>query len=40
MADKAVFCIVDSEAKAERIADELRLAGFSGDDLSVLFPDK
>jgi uncharacterized membrane protein len=40
MSDKAVFCIIDSEAKAEKIADELRLAGFSGDDLSVLFPDK
>ena len=40
MSDKAVFCIIDSEPKAEMIADELRLAGFSGDDISVLFADK
>jgi len=40
MSDKAVFCIIDSEIKAEAIADDLRLAGFSGDDISVLFPDK
>jgi len=40
MADKAVFCIVDSETKAEQIADDLRVAGFNGNDISVLFPDK
>ena len=40
MADKAVFCIVSSETKAEQIADDLRLAGFTGNDISVLFPDK
>jgi uncharacterized membrane protein len=37
---KAVFCIVNSEARAELIVDELRSAGFSNNDISVLFPDK
>lgn len=40
MANKAVFCIVDSDVKAERITEDLRAAGFSGNDISVLFPDK
>ena len=40
MADKAVFCIIDTETKAAQIADDLRLAGFTGNDISVLFPDK
>ena len=40
MADKAVFGIAKSVAQAERIADGLKAAGFSGDDISVLFPDK
>lgn len=40
MANKAVFCIIDSESKAEQIVDDLRLAGFSSSDISVLFPDK
>src|SRR5512144_2967232 len=40
MADKAVFCIIDSETKATQIAEELRSAGFTGNDISVLFPDK
>jgi hypothetical protein len=37
---KAVFGLVDSEGQAERIVDGLRAAGFSNNDISVLFPDK
>jgi hypothetical protein len=37
---KAVFCIVNDRANAETIVGDLRTAGFSGDDISVLFPDK
>lgn len=37
---KAVFCIVDSELQAENIVTDLRAAGFSVNDVSVLFPDK
>jgi hypothetical protein len=40
MAGKAVVCIVDSEAQADRIVTDLRGAGFSDGDISVLFPDK
>jgi hypothetical protein len=40
MANKAVFCIATSVPQAERIVNELRAAGFAGDDISVLFPDK
>src|ERR1700694_4899116 len=40
MANKAVFGIATSVAQAERIAMRLREAGFSGNDVSVLFPDK
>ena len=40
MADKAVFCIVNSEAQAASIVDDLKNAGFSNDDISALFPDK
>jgi hypothetical protein len=40
VADKAVFGIAKSVAQAERIANGLKAAGFSGDDISVLFPDK
>ena len=40
MADKAVFCIAKSEAQAVRIVEDARTAGFSGNDISVLFPDK
>ena len=36
---KAVFCIAKSEVQAERIARELKVAGFQRDDISVLFPD-
>jgi hypothetical protein len=37
---KAVFGLVENEFQAERIVDELRTAGFSNNDISVLFPDK
>ena len=37
---KAVFGLVDSETQAERIVDNLKVAGFSNNDISVLFPDK
>jgi hypothetical protein len=37
---KAVFCIATSQAQAEIIVDQLRAAGFSSNDISVLFPDK
>ena len=40
MADKAVFGIAKSVAQAERIANGLKASGFSGDDISVLLPDK
>ncbi|HMH55114.1 MAG TPA: hypothetical protein VK535_02550 [Gemmatimonadales bacterium] len=40
MANKAVFGIATSVVQAERIANQLKAAGFSGDDISVLFPDK
>jgi hypothetical protein len=37
---KAVFGLVDTESQAERIVDNLKLAGFRNNDISVLFPDK
>jgi hypothetical protein len=37
---KAVFGIVDTQARAESIVDALRTAGFSSNDISALFPDK
>src|SRR5687767_10052265 len=37
---KGVFGLVDNELQAERIVEELRNAGFSNNDISVLFPDK
>src|SRR5215468_9596311 len=40
MANKAVFGIATSERQAERIALALKTAGFPGNDISVLFPDK
>jgi len=36
----AVFCISDSQNQAERIVNRLKTAGFAGNDISVLFPDK
>ncbi len=37
---KAVFCIAKSIEQAETIVNNLQLAGFSYNDISVLFPDK
>jgi hypothetical protein len=37
---KAVFGIAKTEQQAIRIANDLRAAGFSSNDISVLFPDK
>src|SRR5678815_3159105 len=37
---KAIFCIATSEAQAETIVNQLKEAGFSYNDISVLFPDK
>ena len=37
---KAVFCIATSEFQAESIVNELKVSGFSDNDISVLFPDK
>jgi hypothetical protein len=38
--EKAVFCIAKSEPQALRIVNDLKAAGFSNNDISVLFPDK
>jgi hypothetical protein len=38
--EKAVFCIAKTTEQAERIVDRLKNAGFSNNDISVLFPDK
>ena len=40
MAEKAVFGIAKSESQAIKIADDLKAAGFSENDISVLLPDK
>ena len=37
---KAIFCITKTEAQAVSIVDQLKAAGFSSNDISVLFPDK
>jgi len=37
---KAIFCIARSEAQAITIVERLKMAGFSSNDISVLFPDK
>jgi hypothetical protein len=37
---KAVFCIADNESKAISIVEQLKTAGYSNNDISVLFPDK
>lgn len=37
---KAVFCIATSEFQAETIVNEMKVSGFSDNDISVLFPDK
>jgi hypothetical protein len=40
MSTKSVFCIAASRQEAERIIDQLKVADFSNNDISVLFPDK
>lgn len=40
MSKKSVFAIANSRTQAERIVDSLRVAKFSSNDISVLFPDK
>lgn len=40
MAKKSVFCLARDEAQAVRIVDDLKIAGFSNNDISVLLPDK
>jgi hypothetical protein len=37
---QAVFCLAQTEAQAITIVDRLKAAGFSANDISVLFPDK
>jgi len=37
---KAVFCIAKTQTQAEAIVDQLKMSGFTYDDISVLFPDK
>lgn len=40
MSKKSVFCIATSEFQAAAIVDRLKVAGFSNNDISALFPDK
>ena len=40
MSKKAVFCIAETLPQAEQIVNRLKANGFSGDDVSILFPDK
>src|SRR5437016_7138797 len=40
MAARSVFALTQDEGQACRIVDDLRAAGFSNDDISVLLPDK
>src|SRR6266403_3045880 len=37
---RSVLCLVDTEIQADAIVGKLRSAGFSDNDISVLFPDK
>src|SRR5260370_3308953 len=37
---RSVLCLVDTEDQAAAIVEKLRTAGFSDNDISVLFPDK
>ncbi|TAK60588.1 hypothetical protein [Methylobacter sp.] len=37
---KAIYCIAQNVEQAEHIVDQLKKAGFSNNDISVLFPDK
>jgi hypothetical protein len=40
MSKKSVFCIATSRSQAEQIVERLKIANFSNNDISVLFPDK
>src|SRR3954453_6518792 len=40
MANKVVIGLVESQARAESVVNELRSAGFATNDVSVLFPDQ
>lgn len=40
MAQKSVFCIVSRRSQAEQIVQRLKIAGFSSNDISTLFPDE
>ncbi|HZQ48340.1 MAG TPA: DUF3341 domain-containing protein, partial [Verrucomicrobiae bacterium] len=40
MSKRSVFGLVKSETDASDIVEGLQTAGFSGNDISVLFPDK
>jgi len=40
MSKKSVLCLVSTRAQAEQIVGRLEAAGFSNNDISVLFPDK
>lgn len=40
MAKKSVFCLARSEEQAANIVENLRAAGFSNNDISVLLPDR
>jgi len=37
---RAIFCIALSQEQAEKIIEDLRIAGFSNNDISALLPDK
>ena len=37
---RSALCLVDTETQADAIVEKLRSAGFSDNDISVLFPDK
>ncbi|HLH55810.1 MAG TPA: DUF3341 domain-containing protein [Verrucomicrobiae bacterium] len=39
MSKKSVFCLAKDESQAGRIVDDLKMAGFSNNDISVLLPD-
>ena len=40
MSNKSVFCIATNRGQADQIVNQLKLANFSSNDISVLFPDK
>jgi hypothetical protein len=40
MPKRVALCLVDTNEQAQAIVERLTTAGFSQDDISVLFPDK